>query len=227
MTPAEILRAGLRDQNPGLVQLLGLCPLLAVSTSLGSGLGLGLATLAVLTASNLLVSLVGRSLPAEVRIAVFVLLIAALVTAVELALAAWLPGLHAALGIFLPLIVTNCLLLARAEAFASRQPPALALLDGLAMGGGFLLLLVGLGSVRELLGRGSLGGDLHLLFGGSSTTAGLQLFGEQHGFLLALLPPGAFILLGLVLAWRQARRGAGAPAATPATATDTRGQVAG
>jgi Na+-translocating ferredoxin:NAD+ oxidoreductase subunit E len=227
MTPAEILRAGLRDQNPGLVQLLGLCPLLAVSTSLGSGLGLGLATLAVLAASNLLVSLVGRSLPAEVRIAVFVLLIAALVTAVELALAAWLPGLHAALGIFLPLIVTNCLLLARAEAFASRQPPALALLDGLAMGGGFLLVLVGLGSVRELLGRGSLGGDLHLLYGGSSTTTGLQLFGEQHGFLLALLPPGAFILLGLALAWRQSRRGAGVPAAVKVTATDARGQVAG
>ena len=165
MTPAAILRAGFRDQNPGLVQLLGLCPLLAVSTSLGSGLGLGLATLAVLVASNGLVSLAGRSLPAEVRIAVFVLLIAALVTSVELALAAWLPGLHLALGIFLPLIVTNCLVLARAEAFASRQPIGSALLDGFAMGGGFLVVLVALGSVREVLGRGSLGGDLHALLG--------------------------------------------------------------
>jgi electron transport complex protein RnfE len=208
MTPAAILRAGFRDQNPGLVQLLGLCPLLAVSTSLGSGLGLGLATLAVLVASSGLVSLVGRSLPAEIRIAVFVLLIAALVTSVELALAAWLPGLHAALGIFLPLIVTNCLVLARAEAFASRQPVGSALLDGFAMGGGFLVVLVALGSVREVLGRGSLGGDLHVLLGSGASTSGLHLFSEQHGLLLALLPPGAFILLGLGLAGRQARRAA-------------------
>jgi len=217
MTPSEIFRAGLRDQNPGLVQLLGLCPLLAVTTSLGSGLGLGLATLAVLAASNVLVSLVGRALPAEIRIAVFVLLIAALVTSVELALAAWLPGLHAALGIFLPLIVTNCLVLARAEAFASRQPAGAALLDGVAMGSGFLLVLVALGSIREVLGRGSLGGDLQLLFGGHGAHGGIHLFGEQHGFLLALLPPGAFILLGLMLAVRQAVR-ARATAATPQAA---------
>jgi Na+-translocating ferredoxin:NAD+ oxidoreductase subunit E len=204
MTPAQILREGLRDQNPGLVQMLGLCPLLAVSTSLGNGLGLGLATLVVLVASNLLVSLVGRVLPAEIRIAVFVLLIAALVTCVELVVAAWLPGLHAALGIFLPLIVTNCLVLARAEAFASRQPAGAAALDGVAMGGGFLLVLVALGSARELLGRGSIGGDLQLLFNGHGAPVGIHVFGEQHGFLLALLPPGAFILLGLMLAWRQA-----------------------
>jgi len=206
MTPGEIVRAGLSEQNPGLVQMLGLCPLLAVSTSLGNGLGLGLATLGVLVASNLGAALVGRFLPPEIRIAVFVLLIAALVTAVELALAAWLPGLHAALGIFLPLIVTNCLLLARAEAFASRPPVGHALLDGLAMGTGFLLVLVALGSVREVLGHGSLGGDLHVLLGTGATSSGLRLFDERHGMLLALLPPGAFILLGLMLAWRQARR---------------------
>jgi len=206
MTPGEIVRAGLSEQNPGLVQMLGLCPLLAVSTSLGNGLGLGLATLGVLVASNLGAALVGRFLPPEIRIAVFVLLIAALVTAVELALAAWLPGLHAALGIFLPLIVTNCLLLARAEAFASRQPVGHALLDGLAMGTGFLLVLIALGSVREVLGHGSLGGDLHVLLGTGATSSGLRLFDERHGMLLALLPPGAFILLGLMLAWRQARR---------------------
>jgi electron transport complex protein RnfE len=204
MTPAEIVRAGLNDQNPGLVQLLGLCPLLAVSTSLGNGLGLGLATLLVLVASNLGAALVGRFLPAEIRIAVFVLLIAALVTAVELALAAWLPGLHAALGIFLPLIVTNCLLLARAEAFASRQPVHKALLDGLAMGTGFLLVLVALGSLREVLGHGSLGGDLGVLLGAG--WSGWHLFDDRHGLLLALLPPGAFILLGLMLAVRQALR---------------------
>jgi electron transport complex protein RnfE len=205
MTPADILRSGLQDQNPGLVQLLGLCPLLAVSTSLGHGLGLGLATLGVLVASNCAAALVGRHLPSEVRIAVFVLLIASLVTAVELSLAAWVPGLHAALGIFLPLIVTNCLLLARAEAFASRQPVRYAALDGLAMGAGFLAVLVVLGSIREVLGRGSLGGDLHTLLG-TATPLGIEVFARQHGFLLAALPPGAFIVLGLLLALRQARR---------------------
>ena len=213
MTPAEILRNGLQDQNPGLVQLLGLCPLLAVSTSFGSGLGLGLATLGVLVASNCAAALVGRHLPSQVRIAVFVLLIASLVTAVELSLAAWVPGLHAALGIFLPLIVTNCLLLARAEAFASRQPVRHAALDGLAMGVGFLAVLVVLGAIRELVGRGSLGGDLHTLLG-TGTPVGLEIFGREHGFLLATLPPGAFIVLGLLLALRQARRARrGVPAA--------------
>jgi electron transport complex protein RnfE len=202
MTPAAIVRNGLSEQNPGLVQLLGLCPLLAVSSTLGSGLGLGLATLAVLAVSNLAASLVGRLLPTEIRIAVFVLIIAALVTAVELTLAAWVPALHATLGIFLPLIVTNCLLLARAEAFASRQPPGFALLDGVAMGTGFLLVLVVLGALRELLGRGSLGQDLVVLFG-SGAPSGLRLFGEEHGFLLAVLPPGAFVMLGLLLATRQ------------------------
>jgi electron transport complex protein RnfE len=205
-TPADILRNGLSERNAGLVQLLGLCPLLAVSTSLGSGLGLGIATLAVLMASNVAASLVGRVLPGEIRIAVFVLLIAALVTAVELALAAWVPGLHAALGIFLPLIVTNCLLLARAEAFASRRPVAHAALDGFAMGAGFLLVLVALGGVREVLGRGSLGGDLGTLLGPHAAEWGIHLYGEQHGLLLALLPPGAFILLGLMIAARQALR---------------------
>ena len=206
MTPGDIVRSGLRDQNPGLVQLLGLCPLLAVSTSLATGLGLGLATLAVLTLSNIAASLIGRALPAEIRIAVFVVLIAALVTAVELALAAWLTVLHAALGIFLPLIVTNCLLLARAEAFASRHDVGRAALDGLAMGGGFLLVLLTLGGVRELLGHGSLGADLGTMYGLSAAGTGLHVFAESHGFLLALLPPGAFILLGLMVAAHNARR---------------------
>jgi Na+-translocating ferredoxin:NAD+ oxidoreductase subunit E len=223
MTPGDILRNGLRDQNPGLVQLLGLCPLLAVSTSLATGLGLGLATLAVITASNAAASLVGRALPAEIRIAVFVVLIAALVTAVELSFAAWMPALHAALGIFLPLIVTNCLLLARAEAFASRHNLPRAVLDGLAMGAGFLLVLVALGATRELIGRGSIGADLVLLFGPVAQDFGLRAFDEQRGLLFALLPPGAFILLGLMVAAHNARRAAraarvAAPGATPSGA---------
>jgi H+/Na+-translocating ferredoxin:NAD+ oxidoreductase subunit E len=206
MQSREILRNGLDTQNPAFVQLLGLCPLLAVTTSVGSALGLAVATLVVLVASNLIASLVGRWLLPEIRLAVFVLTIAGAVTAVELALAAWWPGLHDALGIFLPLIVTNCLVLARAEAFASRQPAGKALLDGVAMGVGFGLVLLALGSARELLGRGSVGADLGLLAGSASAGHGLQVFAPGHGLLLALLPPGAFILLGLMLAVRNWRR---------------------
>jgi electron transport complex protein RnfE len=195
MTAADILRNGLDRSNPGLVQLLGLCPLLAVSTSVDNAFGLAVATIAVLLTSNAIAALVGRWLLPEVRIAVFVLAIAGAVTSVQLAIAAWWPGLHDALGIFLPLIVTNCLVLARAESFASRQPLGLALLDGAAMGLGFGLVLVALGAVRELLG---------------------------HGLLLALLPPGAFILLGLLLAlrnWRIQARAAD-PAAAGSVTTD-------
>jgi electron transport complex protein RnfE len=123
-------------------------------------------------------------------------------------MAAWWPGLHASLGIFLPLIVTNCLLLARAESFASREPLPRALLDGLAMGLGFLVALLALGACRELLGRGSLGADLGLLLGGSSAGGGWQLFPESRGLLIALLPPGAFVLLGLMLALGNARAAA-------------------
>ena len=206
MQTSAILRNGLDTQNPAFVQLLGLCPLLAVSTSVGSALGLGLATLAVLVASNLISSVVGRWLLPEVRLAVFVLTIAGAVTAVELALAAWWPGLHDALGIFLPLIVTNCLVLARAESFASRQPAGKAVLDGIAMGLGFGLVLLALGATRELLGHGSLGSGLGLLTGLATAGPGLQLLPAGHGLLLALLPPGAFILLGLMLAARNWRR---------------------
>ena len=205
MDARAILRTGLVDQNPGLVQLLGLCPLLAVSTSVANALGLGLATLAVLATSNLIASLSGRWLLPEVRLAVFVLAIAGAVTAVEISMAAWWPGLHETLGIFLPLIVTNCLVLGRAESFASRTSPGRGLLDAVAMGLGFLLVLLLLGASRELLGRGSLGADLGLLVGEGAHGGGLRLFDERRGLLLALLPPGAFILLGLLLALRNSR----------------------
>jgi electron transport complex protein RnfE len=222
MDARGILRQGLIDRNPGFVQLLGLCPLLAVSTSVARALGLGLATMVVLATSNGIAAVAGPHLPREVRLAVFVTTLAAAVTAVELAMAAWWPGLHASLGIFLPLIVTNCLLLARAESFASREPVPRALLDGFAMGAGFLLALLALGASRELLGRGSLGADLHLLLGERFAGAGWQLFPEDDGWLLALLPPGAFILLGLMLAlgnaWGAMRRPAAAGAAAPTTA---------
>jgi electron transport complex protein RnfE len=206
MHARAILRNGIIGHNPGFVQLLGLCPLLAVSSSVANALGLGLATAGVLVTSNLFAALAGPRLPREVRLAVFVLVIAAAVTAVELAMAAWWPGLHASLGIFLPLIITNCLVLARAESFASRSSPARALLDGAAMGAGFLLALLALGAVRELLGRGSLGADLELLLGPAFAGTGWQFFPESSGLLLALLPPGAFVLLGLLLAAGQASR---------------------
>jgi electron transport complex protein RnfE len=221
MDARGILRQGLVDRNPGFVQLLGLCPLLAVTTSVANALGLGVATLAVLMVSNAIAAVAGPRVPREVRLAVFVVVIAAAVTSVELAMAAWWPGLHAALGIFLPLIVTNCLVLARAESFASREPLPRALLDGLAMGLGFLLVLLALGASRELLGRGSLGADLQLLLGEHFATAGWRIFPESEGWLLALLPPGAFILLGLMLALGNARaaaRRAAAPAEARAAA---------
>jgi len=220
MTSRALLLNGLRDQNPGFVQLLGLCPLLAVSTSVANALGLGLATLVVLLTSNVLAALAGPRLPREVRLAVFVLVIAAAVTAVELSMAAWWPGLHASLGIFLPLIVTNCLVLARAESFASREPLSRALLDGLAMGLGFLVALLLLGATRELIGQGSLGADLHLLLGERMRDAGWRVFDREHGLLIAVLPPGAFVLLGLMLALgnAQSARKRDAAAAAPVDA---------
>lgn len=198
---ADILRDGLWRRNAGVVQLLGLCPLLAVSTSAVAGLGLGLATLFVLTCTNLVVSLLRPLLVGSLRIPVFVLIIASLVTVVELVLAGWLPALDQRLGLFVALIVTNCTILARAEAFASRQPPGAALLDGLATGSGFAVVLLVLGAARELVGRGTLFAGLDLLFGPAAAGPGLVL--PVDGLLLAILPPGAFIGLGLmVAAWR-------------------------
>ena len=199
----EIVNTGLWKNNPALVQLLGLCPLLAVSNSLINGLGLGIATIVVLCASNLIVSLARNYLRDEIRIPVFVLLIASLVTVIELVMNAWFHELYRVLGIFVPLIVTNCAIIGRAEAFASRNPPLPSLLDGLAMGGGFAATLVILGALRELIGRGSLFDGAELLFGDIASNWSIQFFDPEHGFLLALLPPGAFIGLGLLVALKN------------------------
>jgi Na+-translocating ferredoxin:NAD+ oxidoreductase subunit E len=198
---AEVVRTGLWTNNAGLVQLLGLCPLLAVSTSFINGLGLGLATTLVLLASNLTVSMIRDFVRPEIRIPVFVLVIASFVTAVELAMNAWFHELFRVLGIFIPLIVTNCAIIGRAEAFASRQPPGLAALDGLAMGVGFTGVLVTLGAARELIGQGTLFAGAHMMFGDGARAIELQLL--DGGFLLALLPPGAFIGLGLMVALKN------------------------
>lgn len=200
----QLARNGLWHNNPGMVQLLGLCPLLAVSNSVVNGLGLGLATLLVLTGSNFAVSVTRRWLSQDIRIPAFVLIIASLVTAVELIMNAWFHDLYRVLGIFIPLIVTNCAIIARAEAFASRQKVLPALWDGLMMGLGFLLVLVVLGGARELLGHGSLFADAEMMLGEAGRALHLQLFDPDAGLLLAVLPPGAFIALGLLIAGKNA-----------------------
>ncbi len=221
-TPGRILADGLWDNNPALVQILGLCPLLAVTATVVNGLALGLATLATLVLSNSVVSLVRHHVTPEIRVAVYVLIIACIVTAIELAMNAFFHDLYLILGIFVPLIVTNCNILARAEAFASRQRLLPAALDGLAMGLGFTAVLVALGAMRELLGRGTLFAQAELLFGEAGRWLEVTVLEDYRGWLLAALPPGAFIGLGLLIALKNvidARRrpeGAATPAPAPA-----------
>lgn len=203
LSPNNIWRQGLWDNNPGLVQLLGLCPLLAVTTNTVNGLGLGLATMCVLVITNTLVSLIRHQIPRNIRIPLFVLIIASAVTVVELLLQAYFYELSRTLGIFIPLIVTNCTILARAEAFASKQPPRLALQDGLAQGLGFAAVLIVLGASRELVGQGSLFANADTLLGPWASGLTLTFLPSNQGLLLALLPPGAFIGLGLMVAARQ------------------------
>jgi len=195
---------GLWRENPGMVKLLGLCPLLAISSSVVNGLGLGIASIFTLAVSNTAVSALRHRIPKHTRIPLYVLIIASTVTIIELLAQAYTPTLHRSLGIFLPLIVTNCLILGRVEAFAQRQPLRLAIHDALAMGCGFTAVLVSLGAIRELIGSGTLFTGMDALLGPLASTWTLQLFPEQHGVLLAVLPPGAFIALGLLLALRAA-----------------------
>lgn len=197
----ERLQTGLWADNPGLVQLLGLCPLLAVTTSFVNGLGLGLATLGVLSCSNVLVSATRRWIRHEIRIPVYVLIIASLVTCIELIFKAWFPSLDRSLGIFIPLIVTNCAIVARAEVFASRNTITASLADGIGMGAGFTLLLAAIGLVRELIGHGSLLSRLDMLIAGDPLP-GLQIV--DGGWLLAILPPGAFFSLAIAVAAKSA-----------------------
>lgn len=196
----QTFKGGIWDDNPGLVQLLGLCPLLAITTSFVNGLGLGLATVFVLTLSNVLVSATRRWIRPEIRIPMYVLIIASLVTAIELLVLAYFPELGRSLGIFIPLIVTNCAIVARAEVFASRNDVIASLVDGISMGCGFALLLCAVGMFRELLGHGSLFSRLDMLFGGD-TMSGIVIL--DGGFLLAILPPGAFMSLALFVAMKN------------------------
>ena len=199
-----IARDGFWSNNVGLVQLLGLCPLLAVTGTFINGLGLGLATLVTLVASNVIVSLIRTLVRPEVRIAVFVLVIASVVTVIELVMSAWFYDLYKILGIFIPLIVTNCSIIGRAEAFASKNSVGRSFIDGLSMGMGFLLVLVTLGGLREIIGQGTLFAQAHLMFGEAARILTITLIDDYSGFLLAILPPGAFIGLGLLIALKNA-----------------------
>jgi len=194
---------GLWSNNQALVALLGLCPLLAVTNTLINGLGLGLATTMVLLLSNVSVSAIRHWVRSEVRLPVFVLIIASFVTAVELMMNAYLHELHKVLGIFIPLIVTNCAIIGRAEAFASRNPIRAAAVDGLAIGLGFTLALIVLGGMRELIGQGTLFDGADLMFGEMAAGWKLSLGDGYQGLLLAILPPGAFIGLGLMIALKN------------------------
>jgi electron transport complex protein RnfE len=192
---------GIWKQNTSIVQILGLCPLLAVTTNAVNGIMLSLATILVMAVANVAVASLRNFIPHEIRIPVFILIVAALVTVVDLLFNANLHELYLVLGIFIPLIVTNCIVLARVEAFAAKNPPLQSTFDGIFMGVGMLWTLALLGAMRELLGSGTLFGGIDMVFPGLQP---IQLLPENYpGFLLAMLPPGAFILLGCMIAWKN------------------------
>jgi len=196
MSAFKELTKGFYAENPVFRQVIGLCPTLAVSTSIINGLGMGAAATFVLIFSNVIISLIRKSVPSKIRIPIYIVVIATFVTMIDLAMAGFLPAIHKSLGIFVPLIVVNCIILARAEAFAGKNNVWLSALDGLGMGIGFTLALMLLGVIRELLGNGSL--------------LGYPVLGT--GFepvLIMILPPGAFITIGFVLGffnWLEAKR---------------------
>ncbi|CAG0993404.1 Ion-translocating oxidoreductase complex subunit E [Methylophilaceae bacterium] len=199
----EIVENGLWKQNPGVVQLLGLCPTLAVTTTLVNGLSLGLATVLVMAASNGAVSPVRRFVPDEIRVAVFILVIAAVVTVIDLSINAFAQPLHKVLGIFIPLIVVNCIVLARVESFAAKNGPVPSVLDGFMMGMGLTLVLSLLGGMRELVGKGTLFSGIDLALGPDAARFIVTVIPDYQGFLLAILPPGAFIGLAILIAARN------------------------
>jgi electron transport complex protein RnfE len=194
---------GFWKQNPGVVQLLGLCPTLAVTTSVVNGLGLGIATALVMAASNASVSPIRKFIPTEIRVPVFILIIASLVTIIDFSIHAYIHPLYKALGIFIPLIVTNCIVLARVESFAAKNETTPSFFDGLFMGLGLALVLALLGGMREFFGKGTLFSGIDLIFGQSTSNLVIHFFSNYNGFLLAILPPGAFIGLACLIALKN------------------------
>jgi len=200
---AHITREGLWNNNVVFAQMLALCPTLAVTSSATNGLGMGLATTAVLLMSNIIVSSVRQLVSAEVRIPVYIVLIATLVTLVDMSLNAWAHELYKVLGLFIALIVVNCAILGRAEAFASKNTVFDSALDGLMMGLGFTLSLVMIGGVREIFGSGTLFANAHLLLGSSFAFLETTIVPQYRGFLLMILPPGGFMVVGFLLAAKR------------------------
>ena len=199
----RIVRDGLWDSNGVLAMLLGLCPTMAMTTSATNGLGMGLATALVMAASNLLVAVFRKHITQEVRIPVYILIVAAMVTMVDLTMNAWMHELYKVLGLFIPLIVSNCLPLARLEAFASKEAPMPALVDGIAMGIGFTIALTGIGAVREIVGSGTLFADASLLLGPAFKFMEMRLLPETSNVLVMILPPGGFLVAGLVVVFKR------------------------
>jgi electron transport complex protein RnfE len=199
----KITREGLWSNNIVFSQSIGLCPLLAVTGTATNGLGMGLATTAVMVVCSAMISRGRNLIPPEIRIPIFVVMIAMVVTLVDMVMNAWMHELHKVLGLFIPLIVTNCAILGRVEAYASRQPVAASTMDGLMMGLGFTLALVILGGVREILGSGTLFASATLLMGESFRWLETVLIPEYRGFLLMALPPGGFLALGFILAGKR------------------------
>jgi Na+-translocating ferredoxin:NAD+ oxidoreductase subunit E len=205
----EIAWNGIWKNNAGIVALLGLCPLLAVSSTVVNGLGLGIATAIVMTFSNAAVSLVRNFIPGEIRIPVFILIIAVLVTMIDLVMHAYVQALYLVLGIFVPLIVVNCNVLGRAEAFASKNTLLPSMVDGFMVGFGLMLTLGVLGAIREVLGKGTLFSGIDMALGPWAKSLVITVIPEYHGFLLAILPPGAFLGLGFMIAgknWLDSRK---------------------
>lgn len=194
---------GLWHNNPGLVQLLGLCPLLGVSNTAVNALGLGIATILVLVCSNLSVSLIRSAVTDAVRLPAFVMIIAALTTCIELLMQAYTYELFLILGIFIPLIVTNCIILGRADGFAAKNPLLPSAIDGFMMGLGFALVLLVLGMLRELVGQGTLFADMHLLLGPIAANWTWVVFPNYKDVLFVILPPGAFLFMGLLIALKN------------------------
>lgn len=202
-TVKKITKDGFWDNNVVFGQNLALCPLLAVTGTATNGLGMGIATLVVLIFSNAIVSANRHIISPEVRIPIFVLLIATIVTLVDMSMNAWMHEMHKVLGLFIPLIVTNCAILGRAESYASRQTMTYSILDGLMMGLGFTFVLVVLGAAREITSSGTLFANANLLLGDSFSFLELHLFPNYQGFLLTALPPGGFIMLGFIIAAKR------------------------
>jgi len=204
MTYKEITTNGLWTNNPALVQLLGLCPLLAVTGSVVNAMGLGFATMLVLVGSNLAVSIIRNAVSDAVKLPAFVMIIASFTTCTELLMQAFTFELYQILGIFIPLIVTNCVILGRADAFACKNKILPSVVDGFMMSLGFFIVLVLIGAIREVIGSGTLFANMQLLFGEGARTWQLTLFGENYkGFLVAILPPGAFIVAGMLIALKN------------------------